>query len=194
VSKVVANMSMSLDGFIADPSDGIDQLFGWMGSGDVETPTAVEWATFKTSAASAEYMRDSMAGVGALITGRHLFDVANGWGGTHPVGCPVVVVTHEPPADWPHTETFTFVDGVEKAVQLARDIAGEKNVVVASAKIAQQCLDLGLLDNITVDLVPVLLGEGVRWFENLAKSPVRLSDPRVIEGAGVTHLAYDVLR
>lgn len=194
MSKVIANMSMSLDGYIADTADGIDQLFGWMGNGEVEVPTAVEWATFRMSPASAEYMREALAGAGALIAGRHLFDITQGWGGTHPVGVPVVVVTHNPPADWPHTETFTFVDSVEKAVQVARELAGEKNVVVASAKIAQQCLDAGLVDTLNVDLVPVLLGEGVRWFENLAKSPVQLGNPTVIEGNGVTHLAYPVTR
>ncbi|MDQ0380352.1 dihydrofolate reductase family protein [Amycolatopsis thermophila] len=194
MSKVIANMSMSLDGFIADPGDGIDQLFGWMGNGEVEVPTAVEWATFRMSPASAEYMRSAMAGVGALIAGRHLFDITQGWGGRHPLGVPVVVVTHEPPADWPHTETFTFVSGVEEAVRVASDLAGDKDVVVASAKIAQQVLDAGLLDAINVDQVPVLLGEGVRWFENLGKAPVHLSDPTVIEGNGVTHLAYEVRR
>ncbi|HYQ63755.1 dihydrofolate reductase family protein [Actinophytocola sp.] len=194
MSKVIANMSMSLDGYVADTADGIDQLFGWMGNGEVEVPTAVEWATFRMSPASAEYMRAALAGAGALVTGRHLFDITQGWGGTHPIGVPVVVVTHEPPADWPHDETFTFVDGVAEAVRVAAGLAGEKNVVVASAKIAQQCLDAGLLDAIDVDLVPVLLGEGVRWFENLAKAPVRLGDPTVIEGNGVTHLAYEVIR
>jgi dihydrofolate reductase len=194
MSKVIANMSMSLDGYIADTADGIDLLFGWMGNGEVEVPTAVEWATFRLSPASARYMREAVAGAGALITGRHLFDITQGWGGTHPIGSPVVVVTHEPPADWPHNETFTFVDSVEKAVQVARDLAGEKNVVVASAKIAQQCLDAGLLDGINVDLVPVLLGEGVRWFENLAKAPVQFGNPTVVEGNGVTHLAYEVTR
>jgi len=192
MSKVIANMSMSLDGYIADPADGIDELFGWMGSGDVEVPTAVDWATFKVSPASAEYMRNALSGVGALITGRHLFDITHGWGGTHPVGVPVVVVTHEPPTDWPHPETFTFVGSVQEAVATAKALAGDKDVVVASAKVAQQCLDAGLLDAISVDLVPVLLGEGVRWFENLDKKPVRLSNPTVVEGHGVTHLAYEV--
>lgn len=192
MSKIIANMSMSLDGFIADPADQIDQLFDWMGNGDVEVPTAVEWATFLMSPASADYMRQAIESVGALITGRHLFDITQGWGGTHPIGVPVVVVTHEPPADWPHAETFTFVDSVEKAVDVARELAGDKDVVVASAKIAQQCLDAGLLDAINVDQVPVLLGEGVRWFENLGRAPVQLGNPTVIEGNGVTHLAYTV--
>ncbi len=195
MGKVIANMSMSLDGFIADPADGTDQLFGWMVSGDIEVPTAADWLTFRTSQASASYLRDAIANVGALIAGRHLFDVAQGWGGTHPTGVHVFVVTHEPPTDWPHTETFTFVtDGIDSAVELATAAAGGKNVVVASAKTAQQCLDAGLLDVINVDLVPVVLGEGVRFFENLATSPVELGDPTVIEGVGVTHLAYPVRR
>src|SRR3569833_3004156 len=163
-----------------------------MGNGEVEVPTAVEWATFRMSPASAAYMRESMAGVGALVAGRHLYDITQGWGGTHPLGVPVVVVTHEPPADGP--ESFAFAGSVETAVGLARETAGDKNVVVASAKIAQQCLDAGLLDAIHVDLVPVLLGTGGRWFENLATAPVSLGDPVVIEGNGVTHLAYEVRR
>jgi dihydrofolate reductase len=192
MSKVIANMSMSLDGFIADPVDGIDQLFGWMGNGDVEVPTAVEWATFRMSPASAEYMRKALDGVGALIAGRHLFDITQGWGGTHPLGVPVFVVTHQAPTDWPHTETFTFVDSVEKAVELAKQAAGDKDVAIASSKVAQQALDAGLIDAIQVDLVPVILGTGVRWFENLDKAPVRLDNPTVIEGNGVTHLGYTV--
>ncbi|GHF01280.1 deaminase [Amycolatopsis deserti] len=192
MSKVIANMSMSLDGFIADPGDGIDLLFGWMGNGEVEVPTAVEWATFRMSPASAEYMTAAMSRVGALIAGRHLYDITHGWGGKHPMGVPVVVVSHSTPADAP--AGFTFVSSVEEAVRVASELAGSKDVVIASAKIAQQALDAGLLDAINVDQVPVLLGEGVRWFENLAKTPVRLSNPTVVEGNGVTHLAYEVVR
>src|SRR5690349_19298323 len=129
MSQVIANMSMSLDGYVADAGDGVEQVFGWMGSGDVEVPTAVDWATFKVAQASADYMRASMSGIGALIAGRRLFDIAQGWGGTHPLGVPVVVVTHEPPADWPHTETFTFVGSVAEAVEVAKQRAGDKNVV-----------------------------------------------------------------
>lgn len=191
MGKVIANMSMSLDGFIADTNDGIDELFGWMGNGEVEVPTAVEWATFRMSPPSAAYMRDALSRVGALVAGRHLYDITHGWGGTHPMGVPVVVVTHEPPAERP-SEAFTFAGDVTEAVAKAKEAAGEKDVVVASAKIAQQCLDAGLLDGINVDLVPVFLGEGVRWFDGLAKAPVRLGNPTVIEGDGVTHLAYEV--
>ncbi|SFW43502.1 dihydrofolate reductase family protein [Amycolatopsis australiensis] len=195
MADVIANMSMSLDGFVADPEDRIDHLFGWFGSGDVEVPTAVEWATFKTSAASAKMLRDAMDNVGALVTGRRLFDLTQGWGGTHPMGVPVFVVTHEAPADWPHPDApFTFVtDGLESAVEQAKKVAGEKNVAVASTTVAQQCLNLGLLDGIQVDLVPVLLGAGVRFFDHL-DTTIRLTGPQVIEGDGVTHLSYRVAR
>ena len=193
MSQVIANMSMSLDGFVADREERIDHLFGWFSNGEVETRTAVEWATFKTSEASAKVLRDALENVGALITGRHLFDLTQGWGGTHPMGVPVFVVTHNEPADWPHPDApFTFVtDGLESAVEQAKKVAGDKIVAVASAKIAQQCLNLGLLDAIQVDLIPVLLGDGVRFFENL-DSTVTLGTPDVVQGDGVTHLTYRV--
>jgi len=195
MADVIANMSMSLDGFVADPEDRIDHLFEWFGNGDVEVPTAVDWATFKTSEASAKMLRDAMENVGALITGRRLFTLTQGWGGAHPMGVPVFVVTHEEPADWPHPDApFTFVtDGLESAVEQAKKTAGEKNVAVASTTIAQQCLNLGLLDGIQVDLIPVLLGSGVRFFDHL-DATTKLTGPEVVEGTGVTHLSYRIKR
>jgi dihydrofolate reductase len=196
MSEVIANMSMSLDGFIADPEDGIEQVFAWYGSGDVAVPTAVEWATFRVSKASAAVIRHAQATIGALIAGRRLFDLANGWGGTHPMGVPVVVVTHSEPTDWPHPDApFTFVtDGIESAVAQAKAAAGDRNVAVASPTVVRQCLDAGLLDAIHVDLVPVVLGKGIPFFGELAKGPVRLSDPTIVQGEGVTHLTYRVQR
>jgi dihydrofolate reductase len=195
MADVIANMSMSLDGFVADSEDRIDHLFEWFGNGDVEVPTAVEWATFKTSEASAKMLRHALENVGALIAGRHLFDLTQGWGGRHPMGVPVFVVTHEAPADWPHPDApFTFVtDGVESAVEQAKKVAGDKTVAVASTKIAQQCLNLGLLDGVQVDLIPVLLGSGVRFFDGL-DTTTKLGDPEVTEGHGVTHLSYRIKR
>jgi dihydrofolate reductase len=190
----MANMSMSLDGFIADPSDGVEHLFGWYFNGNVEIPTAMPQLTFRTSEASAAHLRESFASVGALIAGRRLFDHTFGWGGRHPVDVPVFVVTHAVPEGWPRDDApFTFVtNGVESAVAQAKATAGEKVVAVASPTIVQQCLNAGLLDEISVDLMPVLLGKGIRFFDNLANTPVRLEDPRVIEGTGVTHLIYRV--
>ena len=194
MAKVVANMSMSLDGFIADPDDGVEHLFGWYDNGDIEVTTTRPDLTFHTSKASAEHLRESFADVGALICGRRLFDITNGWGGNHPVGAPVFVVTHTVPEGWPREDApFTFVtDGPESAVRQAQAVAGDKVVAVATPTITQQLLDAGLLDEIAVNLVPVLLGEGIRFFDNLAGSPVKLEGPTVIEGTDVTHLHYRV--
>jgi dihydrofolate reductase len=196
MATVVANMSMSLDGFVADPDDGVDELFGWYFSGPVEVRTHVDWLTFGMHEPSAGHLRESFARCGAILTGRHLFDVAGGWRGAHPAGAPVVVVTHEVPHGWPREDApFTFVtEGVEAAVAAAKEIAGDKVVAVASANVTQQCLDAGLVDELWVDLVPVLLGKGVRFFDRLATAPIRLETPAVLEGTGVTHLTYTVLR
>jgi dihydrofolate reductase len=195
MATVVADLSMSLDGFIADPFDEVGPLFDWYGNGDVAVPTAVpERWTFHTSEASARYLRDGMGKVGAIVTGRRLFDHTSGWGGTHPWGVPVFVVSHTVPEGWPREDApFTFVtDGLDKAVAQAKATAGEGWVSVAGPNIAQQCLNEGLLDGIQVNLVPVLLGDGIRFFDNLTGTPVALAGPTVIEGTGVTHLYYRV--
>lgn len=196
MGKVIANMSMSLDGFIEDRTgDVATHLFGWMQSGPQPSTMPGDGREFHTSSASAQYLQDSLAALGALVSGRTLFDLAHGWSGRHPAGAPVIVVTHEPPSDWAYPETpFTFVtDGVAAAIEQAKAIAGGKNVAVASADVARQCLELGLLDVIAVDLVPVLLGAGKPWFAGLA-GVAELADPEIIAGQGVTHLIYRVVR
>jgi dihydrofolate reductase len=197
MATVVAEMSMSLDGFVADPSDQVGPLFDWYGNGEVEVPSAnpERWA-FRTSEASARYLRDSLERVGALVAGRRLFDIG-GWGDHgHPFGVPVFVVTHSVPEGWPREDApvpFTFVtDGVERAVEQAKATVGDGVVGVAGPNVAQQCLNAGLLDEVRVDLVPVLLGQGIRYFDNLSDAPVALEGPRVIQGTGVTHLIYRV--
>ena len=196
MTRVVTEMSMSLDGFIADPSDGVEHLFGWYSSGPVEVPTADPRWTFHLSEASAAHLREAFASVGALVCGRRLFDHTQGWGGNHPLGVPVFVVSHSVPDGWPRPDApFTFVtDGLESAIARAKAVAGEKTVAVASANVVQQCLNLGLLDEITVSLVPVLLGEGIPYFAHLSSAPVKLKGPRVVEGEGVTHLTYRVIK
>ena len=194
MATVIADMSMSLDGFVADSDDRTDQVFGWFFGGDTPVPTANPHVTFQVSEASARELREGLANVGALISGRRTFDLAGGWGGAHPMGVPVVVVTHDAP-DGYEDAPFHFVgDGIESAVAKAKQIAGDKIVGVASPDITRQCLDAGLLDGIRVSLVPVLLGSGVPWFANLASAPVALEGPTVTEGDGVTHLNYRVKR
>lgn len=196
MATLVADMSMSLDGFIADPNDEVGPLFDWFTTGPVEIPTADDRWTFKTYEPSAEQLREALSTVGALICGRRIFDLTHAWGGRHPMGCPVVVVTHSVPDGWPRPDApFTFVtDGVESAVAQAKAIAGDKIVAVATPTITQQCLNLGLLDVIRVNLVPVMLGDGIRFFENLRDTPIMLEDPEVTAGKRVTHLSYRVRR
>lgn len=198
MGQVVSNLSMSLDGFIEDTDGSVEELFEWYSAGPVETETANADIPFSQSAEDAEHSQQAMRSLGALIAGRRLFDVADGWNGVHPTGVPVFVVTHRTPTpqEWPHQDApFTFVtDGVESAIGQAKAVAGDKDVVIASPNIAQQALDAGLLDVITVDLVPYLLGSGTPYFANLASAPVRLDDPTIQRGSRVTHLSYRVLR
>jgi dihydrofolate reductase len=194
MSKVITHMTMSLDGFIADPHDGIDELFGWYGAGSVSVPTANEMPPFSVDESSAELLRGYLANGGALVAGRRLFDITDGWGDNHPMGVPVVVVTHHAPEDadrWPRT---TFVDNVTDGIERAKEIAGDKIVTIASANIAAQALDLGLVDQVHVSLVPVLLGEGISYFGGLSASPHRFDDPVVTPGKRATHLQYTVRR
>jgi len=196
MATVVADMSMSLDGFVADPSDQVGPLFDLYGNGDVEVPTAdPERWTFRTSEASARYLRESMEKAGGIVAGRRLFDVGGRAGiRKHPWGVPVFVVTHSVPDGWPREDRpFTFVtDGVESAVRQAKAVAGEGRVGVAGPNIVQQCLNAGLLDEVRVNLVPVLLGRVIRYFDDLSSVPVALEGPTVIQGIGVTHLCYHV--
>ena len=165
MTKVVAVMSMSLDGYVADASDGVAESFDWYFSGDVEVPMPIPTPdlTFHVSAPSAEHLRGLMAEVGAFLTGRRTFEVAGGWGGQHPWDVPAFVVTHHVPDGWPRPgSTVQFVtDGIESAVARARSAAGPKSVAVHGARTIQQCLDAGLLDEIHIDLAAVLLGAGV---------------------------------
>jgi dihydrofolate reductase len=196
MSKVTTGATMSIDGYIAGPAEsGFDLLFQWYGNGDVEIPTGHPDMTFRTSAASAEHLRKLNASLGALVVGRHLYDVTNGWGGRHPLDMTTVVLTHRPPTDRPAAdENFVFVtEGIEAAVATAREIAGDRNVGVNGGQIARQCLDAGLLDEVCVDLVPVILGAGTPYFSDLGSKPVQLDGPvSVVEGTGVTHLTYRV--
>jgi dihydrofolate reductase len=196
VTKVVALMSMSLDGYIADANDGVAEVFAWYFSGDVAVPTASPDFTFHVSAPSADHLRSLMAQAGAFLTGRRTFEVAGGWGGRHPWGVPAFVVTHQVPDGWPRPgSTVEFVtDGIEAAVARARAAAGSKSVFVHGARTIQECLDAGLLDEIQIDLAAVLLGAGVRLFDHLANTPLVLGDPTVVTGLGVTHLRYPVQR
>src|SRR6266536_5044765 len=179
MSPVVSSFSMSLDGFVADPDGHVGPLFDWYFNGDVKVDTPGLPLNFRMSKASAQYWDEltEAAEGGAIVAGRGMFDYTNGWGGNSPMGSPVFVVTHRPPPrDWPADTAvpFTFVhDGVESAVRQAK-AAGNGGVGVTGPNMAQQCLNLGLLGDVRIDLVPVFLGKGIRYFDNIENTGVRL--------------------
>ena len=196
MSKLIALMSMSLDGFVADPDDGVDEVFDWYFSGDVAIPLGgPDDFTFMTDPASADHVRTLFSELGAVLTGRRTFEKADGWGGNHHWG-PAFVLTHEIPDGWPRpNSTVNFVtDGLESAVRQAMAAAGDKAVGVHGADTIQQLLNAGLLDELAIDVAAVLLGSGIRLFDRLAGAPIKLGDPSVTAGVGVTHLRYPVGR
>jgi dihydrofolate reductase len=194
MGKVVIQATMSLDGFIADPSGKVGPLFEWYWNGDVEVTGADPDRVFRVSEASAAYLREAWATPYAGVIGRKLFDMTNGWNGRPPVGEHVVVLTHKPPTDWPFPDApFTFVtDGVQSAVAQAQAIAGDRDVSVSAGTVAGQALAAGLVDELRVDLVPVVLGSGIRFFGDFADTVLMLENPSIVEGDRVTHLHYRV--
>lgn len=203
MGKVIFNMSMSLDGFVAGPNDGPENglgdggeaLFNWYFSGDTEVVISEGTPVLKVSAQSAKILKEAFASYGAGVWGRKTFDIAHAWGG-HPPGSPAFIVTHHIPQEWVREGSpFTFVtDGVESAIRQAQKAAGDKDVVVCTASIFQQCLNAGLMDEIHVDVAPVLLGGGMRLFDHLAISPLALEPIRVIQAPGVTHLGFWIIK
>jgi dihydrofolate reductase len=187
---------MSLDGFIARPNGDVGALFDWYFAGDTEYTVPGGNFPLRVSAQSAELLSESYGRMGALVVGRRHFDHARGWGGRHPMSVPVFVVTHTVPREWNYEGSpFTFVtDGVDSAVEQAKGVAGSKDVGVGGAGVAQQCIETGLVDEVGIDVVPVLLGEGVRFFDRLHTGPIELERTMVLEAPGVTHLRFRVVK
>jgi dihydrofolate reductase len=204
MSKVSFQNSVSLDGFVAGPNDGPENglgdggqaLFRWYNSGDVDFALPGTDMMFKVSRASADFLREEWGKLGAMVAGRRMFDIAHAWGGSPPGGGPCFIMTHNPPKEWVYEGSpFTFVtDGIESAVRQAEQAAGGKNVSISSASVMQQALKAGLLDEIMIDLAPVVLGGGVRLFDNLGTAPLELEIMNVVKGINVTHLKYRVVK
>lgn len=200
MGTVQAQANMSLDGYVAKQDNTIGRLFDWLQNGEVAIPTPAGDFTVHLTSPSAEHWRRWVPTLGALVCGRTLFDVAEGWQGRFTLDIPVVVVTHHVPADWvsAHPDApFSFVTtGVEAAISRAQELAGDRVVAVTGGTIARQCLELGLLDEVAVDLVPVLMGEGSRpFFGQLSTEDVLLGNPTVcVQGDRVIHLVFPVAR
>ena len=193
MAKVVMNASVSVDGFIADENDDPGPLFEWLVSGDVPLDDS---DVLKVSQTSYDYVRPYWDEIGVTIAGRHVFDITDGWDGTPPSGIDhVVVVTHRPaPEGWDPEAPFHFVDGVKAAVAKARELAGDRMVVVSAGDVGGQVLAAGLVDEVRMDVVPVVFGSGKRYFGSVDGQHL-LADPDVVvRGDRVLHLRYRLHR
>lgn len=193
MGKVVMYASVSVDGFIADENDQPGPLFDWLVSGDVPLD---ESGVLKVSRKSYDYTRPYWDSIGTTIAGRRVFDMTDGWDGKPPSGIDhVVVVTHRGrPEGWHPGAPFHFVSGVEAAVAKAQKLAGDRIVEVAAGDVGGQTLAAGLIDEVRMDVVPVVFGAGKRFFGSVHAQHL-LEDPvEVIQGSRVLHLRYRVRR
>lgn len=193
MGKVVMNASVSVDGFIAAENDDPGLLFEWLVSGDVPLDDS---GVLNVSQASYDYTRPYWDQVGVTIAGRHVFDLTDGWDGTPPSGVDhVVVVTHRPaPEGWDPEAPFHFVDSIEAAVTKAQELAGDRTVEVAAGDVGGQVLAAGLVDEVRMDVAPVVLGSGKRYFGSVDSQHL-LEDPdMVVQGNRVLHLHFPVRR
>ncbi|MET4158038.1 dihydrofolate reductase family protein [Agromyces sp. PvR057] len=193
MGKVVMNSSVSVDGFIADDDDQPGPLFEWLLSGDVPLD---ESGALKVTQTSYDYTRPYWDEIGVTIVGRHVFDLTDGWDGTPPGGVAhVVVVTHRPnPPGWDPEAPFHFVDGIEAAMAKAKELAGDRVIEVAAGDVGGQVLAAGLVDEVRMDVVPVVLGTGKRYFGSVDAQQLLDDADVVIPGNRVLHLRYQVRR
>jgi dihydrofolate reductase len=201
MSSTVLYMSMSLDGFIAGPDegpgnglgDGGSRLHEWVLPSGGEDDLGAAMA--RLDGVNRQVVDEFMA-TGAVVAGRGTFEPAGGWGGDHHDGVPLYVLSRHPAPDWAAGwPTVHYVSDLGAAMAAARSAAGERDVLVHGAGIAQRAIPAGLLDELEITLVPVLLGDGRRLFEHLGVAQRELERVRVLEGeGGVVHLHYRVRR
>jgi dihydrofolate reductase len=215
MAKLIVDISMSLDGFVAGPNQTLDQPLGEGGDGLHEWAfAAVSWrerhglAGGEANADSA-VVEEALERTGATVMGRRMFSGGSGpwaddpnadgwWGDDPPFKHPVFILTHH--AREPVTKeggtTFTFVTGgIETALELARAAAGDRDVAVAGgADVVQQYLSAGLIDELQIHVAPLLLGGGVRLFDHLGPDRPTLERTRVIDSLSITHLMYRVAK
>jgi dihydrofolate reductase len=198
MATVVMQAVVSVDGFIAHPDDSVGPLFDWYFNGDTELSARPSGWTFAVSRASFDHLQPFWDAVNVTVIGRHLFDTTNGWDGKTAAGDELVVVTHRPlPDEW-HAEhpdaPFHTAGSVEAGIALAKELAGDGLVCVTAGDLGGQAFSAGLVDEVAMDVVPVVLGEGVRFFGRHTGT-VLLDDPdQVVRGDRVLHLHYTVRR
>jgi dihydrofolate reductase len=183
MSSVEITLSMSLDGYITGPQPSKELPLGT--AANVLRPGGEQWM-----------IDEIFAATGAVVVGRRMYDHVDGWGEAPPFKMPVFVVTHRlGEVRVAGATTFTFVEGVEIAVAQAKEAAAGKDVYIGGgASIADQALRLGLVDELNLHVEPVLLGGGIRLFDDLGSDQIQLERTRLVEGPVSTHLRYRVLR
>ena len=198
MGTVIMHHVVSVDGFIADKNDDVGPLHEWYGNGDTpvtETDDSRAANGIRVSRASAPYVRSMWARIGAIVMGRTLFDLTNGWEGRPPAGDHLVVVSHRPkPEGWNPEASCHFVDDVTAAIAKAQELAGDRIVAVNGGIVGGQILAAGLVDEVAMDVVPVVFGSGKRFFGDIDGQHL-LEDPHVvIQGDRVLHLKFKVRR
>jgi dihydrofolate reductase len=201
--RVVIEMSMSLDGYVAGPEDnsahrlgtrGGERVFDWYTTGTENYPKG---AFFKAEGANRRVVDEMFARFGAFVSGRRTYDLAEGWHGRHPCnGVPVFILTHAPDPDPPKGESkLVFVtEGIKSAIAQALAAAGGKDVCLLGASPGQQALAAGLVDELFIHVSPLLLGAGVRLFDKLGERAIELEALETFGAPKVSHLRYRVLR
>lgn len=203
MGKLVADITMSLDGYITGPGDAPGRGLGDGGECLHNWVMGRPWhydddgRLFAPLDADREVLQQAMGSTGAGIIGRRMFDVTGGWGGNPPGGesARYFVLTHSVPPEWAHEDSpFTFVtDGIESALARARAVAGDKDVGIGGgANVIQQYLAAGLVDEIRLHVAPVLLGAGKRLFDRLGDQVIELQRTRVVESPYATHMFFTV--
>jgi dihydrofolate reductase len=187
VSVVLSTHSVSLDGFMARPDGRAGRLRPWLFGSDEAGPLEV-------SDESRQVFDELVARIGATVVGRNTYDAAGGWGGQLPFDWPFFVVTHRPPANADELPFVFVTEGLERAIELAKEAAGGNDVSVVGGDLTRQALAAGLLDELHIDLVPVLFGEGVRFLDDFEGGPVRLERIRLVEAPATAHVSFRVVR
>jgi dihydrofolate reductase len=198
MATVIMHAVVSVDGFIADENDDVGPLFEWYFNGDAPiTDEAADerHAPFRVSRRSQALVSAFWGSIGATVQGRHLFDLTNGWEAEPPAGDHLVVVSHRPkPEGWHPEADVPFFDDVAAAVEEAKRRAGDRVVAVCAGNVGGQALAHGLVDEVAMDVVPVVFGTGKRYFGPVDSQHL-LDDPsHVIQGDRVLHLRYRVRR
>jgi dihydrofolate reductase len=198
MSKIIAGITMSVDGYITGPDDGPgkglgeggERLHYWVFGGPW---TYEDGARGEPAGEDAEYLNEVFARVGAIVIGRNMYEAAGHWGDKNPFDVPVFVVTHRPEEE-PDTGEFTFVGDFEEAIDRAMEAAGDKDVSIGGGgDVIRQGLDAGIIDELGIIVAPVILGGGKHLFEDFTKS-LDLENRRVRQSRWATFMEFAVKR